>query len=138
MKFPPGVKIYGDQKYRGECPSEAAEQVTFFNWIRRQYPNTWGKLALHPRNEGERTHYQTAKQKSEGMTPGASDIVIPASPSFVCEMKRRDHTKSKWQDCQIEYLEAAQTAGAFVCIALGYDGAKAAFADFLLTLQKKG
>jgi hypothetical protein len=136
VKFPNKIPVYGDKKFRGNCPPEAAEQVTFFNWIRRQYPYSWGILALHPRNEGERTHYQTMKQKSEGMTPGASDIVIPGSPAFVCEMKRRDHTKCKWQDGQIEYLQAAQHAGAFVCIALGYEAAREAFTIFLSTLQK--
>lgn len=71
------------------------------------------------------------KQKAEGMTPGASDIVIPARVSFVCEMKRQDHTKSKWQDGQIKYLEAAQDAGAFACVALGHAAAKEAFEAWL-------
>jgi hypothetical protein len=42
------------------------------------------------------------------ITPGASDIIIPAACSFVCEIKRRDHTKSKWQPGQVEYLESAK------------------------------
>ena len=65
------------------------------------------------------------------MTPGASDIIIPASVSFVCELKRKDHTQSKWQDGQIEYLEAANHAGAFVCVALGWEAAWQAFNDWL-------
>jgi len=76
------------------------------------------------------------KQKAEGMTPGASDIVIPASVSFVCEMKRQDHTKSKWQDGQIAYLDAAQRAGAFTCVALGNLGALEAFEAWLLELKQ--
>lgn len=135
MKFQPWLKVYGDVSFRGDCSSESAEQVTFFARLRRQHPNTWGLLAVHPRNEGKRTHYQTAKQKSEGMTPGAADIVIPGCPAFVCELKRRDHTKSTWQDNQLEYLEQAQAAGAFVCVALGCDGAWSAFEDWIKEIK---
>jgi hypothetical protein len=71
------------------------------------------------------------------MTEGASDIIIPGCPAFVCELKRRDHTKSKWQDGQLEYLETAQKAGAFVCVALGADAAMEAFEEWLKS-QAKG
>lgn len=69
------------------------------------------------------------------MTPGASDIIIPASMPFVCELKRQDHTKSKWQDGQIEYLEACHEAGSFVCVALGWESAWRAFGDWLRARQ---
>lgn len=74
---------------------------------------------------------RAAKEKAEGMVTGAVDIVIPGNPSFVCELKRRDHTLSKIHDEQVEYLHAAKEAGAFVCIALGADAASAAFEKFL-------
>lgn len=125
--------VYGDTGFRGKCSAEALEQVTFFNRLRREYPETWGRLALHPRNEQQLRGGQfqgMTRQKAEGMTPGASDIVIPGARSFVCELKRRDHTKSKWQDGQIEYLTAAHEAGAFVCVALGYQAAWQAFCDW--------
>ena len=126
--------VYGDTSWRGKCPSEAMEQMTFFNTLRREYPATWGLLALHPRNEGQRKggHINAMVQhKAEGLTPGASDIIIPARVSFVCEMKRQDHTQSKWQPGQIEYLEAAHNAGAFACVALGWDAAWQAFGEWL-------
>lgn len=129
MKFPDFLPVFGDTAYRGACPSEAMEQVTFFNRLRSQYPETWGRIALHPRNEGKRTPGQVYREKSEGMAEGAPDIVIP--PGFLCELKRRDHTKSRWQPGQLEYLEAAQEAGAFVCVALGADAAMEAFHDWL-------
>ena len=126
--------IYGDPLFRGKCPKESMEQITFFNMLRNEYPETWGKLALHPRNEqmlrgGQ--HRGMIKQKAEGMTPGASDVIIPGNPAFVCEIKRQDHTQSKWQDGQAEYLTAAKAAGAFACVALGNAGAKEAFAAWL-------
>lgn len=122
------VPVYGDQTYRGKCPSESVEQITFFNRIRK-YP-VYGLIALHPRNEGKRHVRQVSKEKAEGMTAGASDIIIPGSPAFVCELKRRDRTQSQWQDGQREYLEAAQKAGAFVCVALGADAAWEAFLEW--------
>lgn len=123
------VPVYGDQSFRGKCPSESVEQVTFFNRIRKV--PIWGRIALHPRNEGKRHFRQVNREKSEGMTEGASDIIIPGCPAFVCELKRRDHTQSQWQDGQIEYLEAAHNAGAFVCVALGADAATEAFEKWL-------
>lgn len=131
MKFPDDIPVYGDQSFRGDCPSESMEQVTFFNRLRREYPDSWGAVAIHPRNEGVRTHYQVMKEKSEGMTKGASDVIIPGAPAFVCEIKRKDHTKSQWQDGQKEYLYAAKKTGAFVCIALGADAAQIGFREFL-------
>lgn len=134
--LPDGVLVYGDTSFRGKCPLESQEQATFFNQLRREYPDTLGRIALHPRNEQQLRGGQfsrLARQKAEGMTPGASDIIIPAGGrcgAFVCELKRRDHTQSKWQDGQIEYLCAAHGAGAFVCVALGWEAAWQALRDW--------
>lgn len=136
MKLPDNIKVYGDTEYRGACPAENAEQVTFFNRIRKRYPETYGALALHPRNEGRRTLLQAAHQKAEGMTTGATDIVIPASPPFVCELKRRDHTKSEIRLEQARYMQAAQQMGAFCCIALGVDAAWQAFEEYVAEREK--
>ena len=118
--------VYGDTSFRGKCPAEAQEQVTFFAMLRREYTGTWGALAVHPRNEGLKSGGQFAsvqRHAAEGMTKGAADIIIPGAPALVIEMKRRDHTQSAWQNGQIEYLTAAQEAGAFACVALGHQAA---------------
>jgi hypothetical protein len=130
MKVPSDIKVYGDMEFRGKCPSEALEQVTFFSRLRRLHPE-YGAIAIHPRNEGKRTHLQAAKEKSEGMTTGATDIIIPSNPSFVCELKRRDHTVSSLHEKQVEYMRAAQAAGCVVCVALGADAAWQAFQEWL-------
>jgi len=133
------VPIYGDTTFRGKCPKEELEQVTFFNRLRREYPDTYGAIAIHPRNELQLKgghHRQLASQKAQGMTQGAADIIIPGCPAFVCEMKRADHTKGTWQDGQREYLAAARDAGAFACVALGHQGAWQAFEAW--RAQKKG
>lgn len=126
-------KVYGDTSFRGKCPRESLEQITFFNNIRREFPQSWGALAVHPRNEGLKKGGQfsaVARHAAEGMTGGAADIIIPARVAFVCEIKRRDHTQSAWQDGQLEYLTAAHEAGAFACVALGFDAAKEAFEEW--------
>lgn len=140
MKIPEWLNVYGDMSFRGKCPIESAEQITFFNQLRAQYPKSYGRIALHPRNEGQLVGGQLSsidKQKAEGMAVGASDIVIPGAPSFVCEMKRKDHTACAWQDGQREYLEAAKNSGAFVCVALGWEAAWAAFNDWLAIKEEQ-
>ena len=49
MKFNNGIKVYGDKTKRGKCPPESAEQITFFNWLRREYPDVAiDKPPVHP------------------------------------------------------------------------------------------
>lgn len=132
-------RVYGNLDFRGKCPKEEVEQITFFNRLRREHPDTWGRLAIHPANEGQRKGVNFTylnKQKAMGLTAGSSDIIIPAAPSFICEMKRRDPTQSKWQEGQQEYLEAAHKAGAFSCVAFGYEAAWEAFEEWLKLVQK--
>ena len=123
MHLPNDIRIFGDLDYRGACPKETLEQVTFFNRLRREYPDTLGMIAFHVRNEGKRDHLTAASHKAEGMTTGAPDIVIPGAPTFICELKRRDHTQSELRTAQLAYLRAAQRAGCYVCVALGVDAA---------------
>lgn len=131
MKMPKNIKVYGDIDYRGHCPLEAAETSTFFSIIRVKYPRTLAKIATHIRNESKRNYRQAARHKAEGMVTGASDIIIPGSPSFVCEMKRRDHTKSRISQDQQDYLNAAQAQGAFACVALGHQAALDAVSEWV-------
>lgn len=133
MKFPESIRLFGNKDFRGNCPKEQLEQSSFFSKLRREHPDSYGIIALHPRNEGliKAGQFQAmAKKRVEGMAVGAADIVIPGCPAFVCELKRQDHTKSHWQEGQIAYLEAAQDSGAFVCVALGAAAAWEAFLEW--------
>ncbi len=128
MKIHPLIRTYGDLSYRGPCPTETAEQATFFNRLAK---TPYGAIGLHIKNEGKRHFAQIAKDKlAGGFVKGASDIVIPGSPTMLIEMKRRDPTKSKWQPGQQEYLLAAQELGAFACLAFGVDAAWEAFLEW--------
>lgn len=126
MKIPLDIKVFGDMSFRGDCAKEDLELITFFNQLRIKYPKL-AKVAIHPDNEGLvlGTGFNNhIRQKAKGaIRNGAADIIIVGSPSFVCELKRKDHTKSQWQDGQLEFLQTSQELGAFVCVALGYEAA---------------
>lgn len=116
------IAVFGDASYRGKCPLEAAEQVSFLGQLRLLYPQL-AEIAVHIRNEGKRTKRQGHQQKLEGMNTGASDIVIPCCPPILIELKRSDHTASSISTKQIKYLALSQRQGAFACVALGAAGA---------------
>jgi len=117
-----GLVVYGDPNWRGKCPLEAAEAVSFFCQLRAEFPEL-AKVATHIRNEGKRTKRQGFQHQQEGMNTGASDVIIPVCPPIVMEMKRRDHTESSISKDQVDYLVAASSGGAFTGVALGAAGA---------------
>ena len=128
MKINPSIKVYGDLSYRNKkCPTEMSEQITFVNQVRKHNPNT---LLVHVKNEGKRTLRQAQLDKANGMQNGTSDIIIPGNPSFVCELKREDHTSCTWQDGQEAYLIEAQKQGCFSCVAFGWKAAMQAYSDW--------
>ena len=129
------MNIY-DSGYRGECPIESDEQSTFIEYLRKAYPKTYGAVVVHIENEGKRSYRQAAYAKKQGLNKGACDILIPSNISFCCELKRKDRTQSKTSQDQIDYLEAAEKLGAFVCIAYGFDAAQAAFKDWLRIMNR--
>ena len=124
------IKEYG-KKVKGKVPIESAEMITFFNYVRREYPNTYGKTITHVRNEGKRNIQQTQKQKAEGMITGASDIFCPGCPSFTCEMKSTSTKGAKVSAEQKIYLDAVDKTGGFACVARGYKGAIEAFEEWI-------
>jgi len=128
MKIPEAIPVYGTA-IKGCKITEAYHMVTFFNTLRINYPNTYGAIAVHIRNESKRTQQQIMRHRIEGLVKGCSDIIIPGNPSFVCEMKSRSLT-SRISSEQILYLMSAKECGSFVCIALGHDAAMEAFNDW--------
>jgi len=134
MKIPQDIKVFGNMDFRGDCAKEDLELITFFNQLRIKYPKL-AQVAIHPDNEGLvfGTGFNNhTRQKAKGaIRNGAADIIIVGCPSFVCELKRRDHTKCQWQDGQLEFLQTSQELGAFVCVALGYESALQALNDWL-------
>lgn len=131
MKLPSWLPSYGDTAYRGDCPKEDAELITAINWIRREYPASLGLLTVHIENEGKRTMAQAQMAKAKGLLAGAVDILILTTPPMALEMKRQDHTQSRWQKGQLEFLEAAHKHGAFVGVCFGAEGFKQAIRTYL-------
>ena len=137
MKIPPHIKTYGNMDFRGECPKEDAELITFFNQLKLHYPDLYN-IAIHPDNErlisGTGFNAQSRQKAKGAIKKGAADIIICGNPTFVCELKRRDHTKCRWQDGQLEFLESSKKQGACVCVALGYEAALNAVNDWVLSI----
>ena len=114
MKIPQWLTVYGDVNYRGDCPHEDYALASFFDRIRKDYPLSYGLVAFHPKNEGKRSHAQVKVDKLKGMTKGVTDVIIIGNPTLVLELKRDDHTKSKWQPMQLEFMEQCHKGGAHV------------------------
>lgn len=124
------VRIYGEARLKN-APSESLEMATFFSRLRRVYPDSYGSLAIHVRNEGKRSFSEINKMKIEGgWVKGTPDIIIPGAPSFLCELKSMK-IGSKASKEQIMYLESAISIGAFACIAYGHEAAWEAFKEWV-------
>ena len=118
-------KTYGTT-LTGDHPTEAAEMATFFN----QLPHRFKAVALHIRNEGKRNDRQMQHQKAQGgFIKGASDIIIPAKPAFVCEMKSLNKGSRASKE-QLQYLDDAAAIGAFACLCYGWESAWAALHEW--------
>lgn len=136
MKFDSWLLVFGDLHFRGDCFEEEKEQIIFFDWLKLNHAD-YARLLIHPKIEGKRSFFMQMKDRKTGaMNKGVSDIVIPCSPAFICEIKRKNHIKSKWQDGQKEFLSMAKNKGSFVCVALGADAAKEAFNYYLESIKK--
>lgn len=131
MKFNKKIKFYGDLSFRDKkCPPEDAEQMTFFNQLKKLYPE-WATLATHIKNEGKRNVRQASKDKANGLNQGFADVIIIGNPVLYMEIKRQDHTLSSWQPTQEEKLIRASEIGAFSCVALGHKSALDAVKDWV-------
>ena len=83
-------------------PTEHAEQVTFVQWFRLQYP---GVLIFAIPNGGLRHKRVAEKLVAEGVAKGIPDLYIPAWHLWV-EMKRtKGGSLSPDQKEKIAYLE---------------------------------
>jgi hypothetical protein len=115
--------------------TEAMEQITFLNWLKNNYYDFW-LVAIHIKNEGKRTMNQIQAEKAKGFKTGASDIIIPGSPSFLCEMKATKNKKGATKQQQ-EYIKNAENIGAFACVAYGHEAAIDAFYDYIKQTEKE-
>ena len=129
MKIDTRIKVYGDLTHRDtKCPREDEEQKTIVNQVRKRYPEL---LFTSVKNEGKKTTSQSDYDKAMGLTAGVSDLVFFGNPTLCLEVKRKDHTKSKWQPMQESFLIKAKEQGAMACVCFGWEAGMDAVEDWL-------
>ena len=122
------IKTYGDINFRGQCAKEDLVVQTIVNQVRKRYPHV---MFTHIKNEGKRTKAQIDFDKSMGMVGGISDLVFFGHPMMLMEVKRQDHTKSKWQPNQQEFLINTAKQGCFSCVCFGWEAGMQAVEEWL-------
>lgn len=123
------IRCYGDLNYRNpKTPREDSEAQTLVNQVRKKYPHV---LFMHIKNEGKKTKAQADFDRSMGMMAGASDFIFLGVPPMALELKRQDHTLSKWQPKQQEFLIASQEQGMFTAVCFGWQAGMQAVEDWL-------
>ena len=132
MKPPHWLPVFSDLPKATTNPAEDYVLSSLISRIRTLYPDTYGLVAFHVKNESKRTQGQIKADKIKGLTKGVSDLIVIGNPTLCMEIKKDN--SCRFESGQLEFLQQAQKGGAFVCLAIGYDGAKAAF-EHWLTLQ---
>lgn len=123
-----GVWVF-DSGYRGDCPKEETDQISYGLWMQHSFPDV---LWFHVPNEtGTRSGPQfVEKRRRMGVRRGVSDnVILTHGINHKCgliELKRRDKTKSTVSKSQNQVLEAAVAEGHFGAIAYGLDEIKKA------------
>ena len=62
-KIPPQIKVYGDTAFRGDCPKETPEQISFLCLLKSEFPE-FAKIAVHIKNEGKRNQAPRSPPKT--------------------------------------------------------------------------
>ena len=132
MKTPHWLPVFGDLPKATTNPAEDYVLSSLISRIRASYPDTYGLVAFHVKNESKRTQGQIKADKIKGLTKGVSDLIVIGNPTLCMEIKKDN--SCRFESGQLEFLQQAQKGGAFACLAIGYDGAKAAF-EYWLSLQ---
>ena len=129
MKTPAWLPVFGDLPKSTSNPAEDYVLSSLISRIRNDYPLTYGLVAFHVKNESKRTTGQIRADKAKGLTKGVSDLIVIGNPTLCMEIKKDN--SCRFEDGQLEFLQQAQKQGAFVCLAIGYQGAKDAFEHWL-------
>lgn len=122
------IRIY-DGNLKGDCPSEAVEQINSAGWLELHHPGDWA-LAFHVPNEIKASPQYMAKRRKMGVKSGPSDWIIARSPVGAFEMKRQVKSKSKVSPEQIAFLKAVDASGGFAAICYGFEQFKLAYSDY--------
>ena len=123
-----------DSGYRGNCNYEDDDAASFYLWVALHHPKV---NIFHVANESgfSSSAGHIEKRRRKGVRQGVSDYII-LTPSrgygfAVIESKRRDRTKSKWQEGQREFLNQCSSDGGFAAVCYGLEEMKKAFNFYL-------
>lgn len=105
--------------------SEHLEQALFVQWMKRNHPEH--RLFAIP-NGGLRSKSQAMALKTEGVSPGVPDLMIPSLKLFI-EMKKEKG--GKVSDEQKDWLEYLNSCGYVAIVANGCEEAKKIVASIL-------
>ena len=137
LDMPDGVMLFGDPDYRGECPAEDSDLISFVAWLKYNWPELESCI-IHTPNEGGLPVQARMQQKKKGVLFRCPDIIVMTVPAFCMELKRRNPAKSlaraedrKRFSEQVDVLASMQKQGNFSCAALGIDAAREAWKYFL-------
>lgn len=123
-----GIWVF-DSGYRGDCPKEETDQISYGLWMQYRFPDV---LWFHVPNEtGTRSGPQfIEKRRRMGVRSGVSDnVILTHGINHKCaliELKRCDKTKSKVSKSQTDVLEEAIAEGHFGAISYGLEEIKKA------------
>ena len=129
MKTPTWLPKFGDLPKSTSNPAEDYVLSSLISRIRNDYPSSYGLVAFHVKNESKRTTGQIRADKAKGLTKGVSDLIVIGNPTLCMEIKKDN--SCRFEVGQLEFLQQAQKQGAFVCLVVGYQGAKDAFEHWL-------
>jgi hypothetical protein len=112
-------------------PTEDAEQIAFFDWVRLAYPKL---IAYHvPNGFGRLGRIGRLKSRRKGVTSGIPDISIDKPRGIYhgmrIEMKRLKG--GKLSDEQKEMIASLRAEGYFVAVCKGFESAREALIEYL-------
>lgn len=130
MRYPIRKKETTSKLQKEVGRSEHVEQREFVSWFRKNYEGV--RIIAIP-NGGHRNIVTAVRLKSEGVTPGVPDMLIPAWNLWIEMKRKKGGSLSKNQLDWINYLRSVQQT---VIVARGFEDAKLQIEEFATTIKE--
>lgn len=129
-----GVMIYQQSAKPKKSRLESSHQTDLVSLIRAHYPEH-AALLFHAANEGSNKVQYRAKQATQGVLKGVSDIICLHGGAlcsvFVCELKRGNSAPSSISKEQAEFIRLSSSQGHYAVAAFGAYAGWHAWLDYL-------
>jgi len=118
------------------APTEHQEQAQVCSWLDIQHPEiVYFSVPNGAKLGGSRNQRfgLVNKLKSEGMTPGAPDLVIlaPRGNYHGCLVEMKRIRGGKLSDNQKEFLARSESAGYYTIVGIGFENAVELLSEYL-------